>query len=298
MTDEELNRDTEVMDWCEKAGQITLNHFNMPESGFYGSLKSALVSTLAYGTPAIFFQETPEGNFDFKDIPVHQIVIAEGANGLIDLVIREYKMTARQLMQKADMGDLSWKIHPDVVNNYEDNPDKEIDVLHMVEPRVGGREDAIDRKKLPVAGYFVDKTHKHMMFETGYHQHPLPVARWFRVAGEVLGRSPAMIALSDIKTLNVAMRMLMFGIEKKLNPSVFLPDDGSLNKVDLSAGGVTFFNAEKGRPEFYDGGTDVNAGFAFVNEMRQAVRSAFYVDQLQLAAEANMTATRGFAEAR
>lgn len=289
MSDEKLNRDAEVMAWCEEAGQITLNYFNEPDSNFYGSLKGALESTLCYGMPAIFFQETDDGRFDFKDVALSQIVVAENSRGRIDTVIREYKMTARQIMQEVENSD--WDVHSDVVKMAEEKPDEEIDVLFMVAPRPKGKADAIDRTALPIGGWFVDKKHQHIMHETGYYEMPLPVARWFKVADEVYGRSPAMIALQDIKTQNVLMDMLMFGMEKKINPNVFLPNDGFVNKVDLSAGGVTYYDAEKGAPVFYSGDVDVNAGFTMGQYFINNIRSMFYVDQLQLAADANMTAT-------
>ncbi len=291
MSDEELNRDAEVMDWAETAAQITLNNINRPESGFYASLKSALVSTLCYGTPAMLLQEAPDGNLDFKDVPLSQIVIAESALGMVDLVIWEKPMTARQIVQMSEREVEPWQLHKDMVKLANQSPDEKCDVLFMVAPRKKGRGDAIDRNALPVAGYYVDKKHNHIMLETGFHEHPLPVARWFKTPVESYGRSPAMMALPDIKTLNVAVRMLMFGIEKALHPNIFLPNDGSMNKVDLSAGGVTFYDAKQGAPVFYNGETDVNAGFAYIQQLQNQIRSMFYVDQLQLAAEANMTAT-------
>lgn len=289
MVDEDLNRDTEVMEWCDIAGQKTLNHFNRPESGFYGALKSALTSTLCYGTPAIFFQQTPDNYFDFKHIPLSQIVCAEAANGLIDTVMREYEMTARQIMQKQKQS--GWGVHKDVEKMAKEKPDEKIAVIFAIMPREEGKPDALDRKKLPIAGYFIDRKHQHLMHETGYHEHPLPVARWEKRPSEIYGRSPAMTALSNIKTLNVAVRMLMIAIEKQIQPAVFLPDDGTIKKVDLSAGAVNFYDASKGRLEFYAGSADLGIAYQYISDLQNNIRSLFYVDQLQIATDANMTAT-------
>ena len=290
MTDEELNRNTAVTEWAEKAGQIALNHFNRSESGFYTALKSALQHTLAFGVPAIFLQEI-DGYLDFKHVPLSEIAFAESYSGMVDTVFREREYTARQLIQKEENDD--WDISPEVRKIAEEDPDKMIKVLTAIMPRDKEEviEDAIDPKNYPVAGYYIDMQHRQLMHETGYHEHPLPVARWDKVPSEVCGRAPSMIALSDIKTLNACVRMFMFAMEKQIQPAVFLPDDGTVKVVDLSAGAVNPYDASKGRIEFLTGTADLGIVAQFIEQLRDNVRTAFYVDQLQLAAEANMTAT-------
>jgi len=291
MVDEGLNRDVEITTWAEHAGQTALNHFNRAETGFYGALKTALQHTLAFGVPAIFLQETPDGYLDFKHIPLAEIVYAESATGMVDTVFREREYTARQLMQKEETD--GWDISQEVHKAAEEDPEKKFKVLTVIMPRETEniKQGAIDPKHYPVAGYYIDMANRHMMLETGYHEHPMPVARWDKVPDEVDGRSPAMVVLSDIKTLNACVRMFMFAMEKQIQPAVFLPDDGTVKVIDLSAGAVNPYDASKGRIEFLTGTADLGIVSAFIRDMQDTVRSGFYVDQLQLATDANMTAT-------
>jgi hypothetical protein len=289
MLDEKLNRDSVVADWCENAGQTLINYVTHPSAQFYSSLKSALEDALVFGTPSMYVNEHNESKIVFGSKTVHSFCIAENSDGVVDTVFNETEMTARQIMQEVENS--GWTSHKDLEKLAMDKPDETLDVIHAILPRKESKEGTENPKNMPIAGYYVDKKHKKILHETGYQEFPQPVARWRKTVNEVYGRSQAMIALADTQTLNVAMRMFMLAVEKQVQPNIFLPNDSSPSNVDLTAGGVTYYDATKGRPEFHAGTGDLGTVFTFMQDLENRINSTMYVDQLQLVGNADMTAT-------
>jgi hypothetical protein len=85
---------------------------------------------------------------------------------------------------------------------------------------------------------------KHIVKESGYSEIPAKASRWYKLAAEVYGRGPGMDALPAIVMLNAMKESFIVGVEKKVEPPLFVLDDGSLGAatVDTSAGGLSVFN--------------------------------------------------------
>ena len=289
LTDEKLNRDVGLVRYLDEAGQTLLNYFNNPDAMFYAHYKTALIETVAFGTPTMQVRFNDEGeHFEFAALPLCNVVVAEGVNGAVDVVMHEKKMTYRQIMQK----DNQWDIHKDTRKFAEEKPFDDTEVLFVYMPREGGKADAVAKDKLPIAEYVIDKKTNHIMHEDGYYEMPVRTARWMQVPGEVYGRSMAMIALSDARTLNEATRLFYDAAEKNVNPAVFLPNDNMMgNKVNFTANAVNFYDASKGKPEFMTGTADIGVIAQSIEALRASIRSLLMVDQLQLQGTATMTAT-------
>ena len=60
-----------------------------------------------------------------------------------------------------------------------------------------------DNKNMAFASYYIDMESKKLMSESGFEEMPYIVPRFLKATGEVMGRSPAMVALPDVKMLNL-----------------------------------------------------------------------------------------------
>lgn len=285
--DEELNRDASVSEWFDMAGQTALNYINMPTSRFYSCLKESMENTLAFGMPAMSVQLDEEmSSLMFKSYSPASYVIAEDAKGMVDTVFIELKMTNRQVLQKEE-----WAVHSDIIDEARHKPDENCDIIFAVMPRKEGRQDSPLTKSKPIAGYYIDKKRSHVMQETGFDEMPIAVGRWATATNEVYGRGAASHAISDIKMINTAMRAFTLAIEKNISPVLFLPDESSLSKKSLTPGSINYYNASNGRLEVVTGTADLGISYQWIQDLKSNIRSMFYVDQLQLAGDANMTAT-------
>jgi hypothetical protein len=105
------------------------------------------------------------------------------------------------------------------------------------------------------------------------------------------GRSPAMNALADMKTLNKMTETMIVSSQKVADPPLQLPDDGYILPIITRPGGINYRRPGADRIETLFNQIPVDFGQQALEERRQRIRSAFFVDQLQLQQGPQMTAT-------
>jgi hypothetical protein len=107
-----------------------------------------------------------------------------------------------------------------------------------------------------------------------------------------MGRSPAMIALPDVKMLNLMSKTIISAAQKQIDPPLLVPDDGFILPVRTQPGGLNFYRAgSRDTITPLNTGASIPIGLNMEEQRRAAIRSAFYVDQLLSGATPNMTAT-------
>jgi hypothetical protein len=126
--------------------------------------------------------------------------------------------------------------------------------------------------------------------QSGYNEFPYLVPRWAKATGEIFGRSPSFNALPDIKTLNKAVEIGLKAWAKAIDPPLLVQDDGVIGKVRMTPGGITVVRSDASVQTLQIGSnwqiTDMKE-----NQLRTAIRQAYYSDQLQLQEGPQMTAT-------
>ena len=124
----------------------------------------------------------------------------------------------------------------------------------------------------------------------GYNEFPYLVPRWSKATGEIFGRSPSYNALPDIKTLNKAVEIGLKAWAKAIDPPLLVQDDGVIGRVRMTPAGITVVRTDGAIKPLQIGSnwqiTDMKE-----NQLRQAIRQAYYSDQLQLQEGPQMTAT-------
>jgi len=133
---------------------------------------------------------------------------------------------------------------------------------------------------------------KMVMQESGFQEFPYVVPRFLKATGEVMGRSPAMVALPDVKMLNLMSKTIIQAAQKLIDPPLLVPDDGFLLPVRTQPGGLNFFRSgTRDTITPLNTGANIPIGLNMEEQRRSAIRSAFYVDQLLTGGSPNMTAT-------
>jgi hypothetical protein len=130
------------------------------------------------------------------------------------------------------------------------------------------------------------------MLEGGFNEMPYVVPRFLKATGEIMGRSPAMTALPDVKMINLMSKTIIEAAQKMINPPLLVPDDGFLLPIRTQPGGLNFYRSgSRDTITPLNTGANINIGLEMENQRRQAIRSAFFVDQLLIGGGPNMTAT-------
>lgn len=280
----------EVKDWLEDTAGAILSELSAPDVAFPSHIHEYYLSLCSIGTACMFIGEPAQREgISFRAIHIDEIYIAESADGIIDTVFRQFKMTVRQIVQKFGEDSLS----PRIKRMYEKKDyDKEVELLHCVYPREDVQKGKKAATMLPVASVYLDEKDQHVLAEGGFDEMPYMVSRWSKAIGEVFGRSPAMTALPDIKMLQEMMKTTIKAGQKIVDPPLLVPDDGVLGPVRTIPGGLNYYRSSTGaRIEPLLTGGNIPISFQMMEDLRNRIRMTFFLDQLQFQGGPQMTAT-------
>lgn len=263
-------------------------HLVLNNANFQTEIHEIYLDLGSVGTALLYIEPDKVTKVRFAAQFLNHCYIMEDNKGMVDTVFRCFQWTLKQAVQ--EWGD---KLPPKMLAEATDNPNKKQQFIHAVFPRkIYGRNRG--PKEMPFAScYYVEQENEiTMLSEKGYKTFPYAVPRWSKSSGETYGRSPAMNALPDIKMVNAMMRTTLEGAEKVVNPPLMAPDDGFVRKVRLTPAGVNYYRAgSTDRIEPLLTNARIDFGYQAVNDVRQRIQQAFFVDQLQLNQGPQMTAT-------
>lgn len=299
-TDNELiNKDDTARRWLSMATRKI--HDILNNSNFQTEVHELYLDLCWAGTACMLIEEddTPGDENQlvrFSTRHIAEVNVEENHKGQIDTVYRSYRWNARQIMdefQKA--GDE--QIPDRIVQCAKDHPTKEFEIIHAVYPRdadyIKGKTGP---KFYPYASVYVlsdgEGDQGELLRDSGQREFPYAVPRWTKASGEIYGRSPTMSCLPDIKMVNEMMLTVLKGAQKAVDPPLQAPDDGFLGEVDGTPSAINFYRAgTTDRIEPIVNNQRVDIGIQLLQDVRGRIRSAFYVDQLQLQNGPQMTAT-------
>ena len=287
--DDEINQDRDVQLWLEDSAKKMYDVFN--QTNFNTEVHELYLDLCSIGTGCLFVEEGNKGydidSIHFKTMHISEFYIGENVSGYIDCLYRRYKLTARQAIQ--EFGEEN--VGPKIQEAARMKPDKKFDFIHAVEP-TEDYERALGKSntKLPFHSCHVCEQDKMVVRTGGYNEFPYLVPRWSKATGEVYGRSPSYNALPDIKTLNKAVELGLKAWSKAIDPPLLVQDDGVIGRVRMTPGGITVIRSDAAVKPFQSGANMQLNAFK-ENELKTAIRQAYYSDQLQLQQGPQMTAT-------
>jgi hypothetical protein len=101
-----------------------------------------------------------------------------------------------------------------------------------------------------------------------------------------------MKTLPDIKMINQMMKVTIRSAQKVVDPPLMAPDDGIMGSVRTAPGAINYYRAgTTDRIEPLLTGARIDFGYQIMEDVRTRIRSAFFIDQLQLREGPQMTAT-------
>jgi len=290
LRDDDANKVRDIQIWLEDTARRMYAVFN--ESNFNTEVHEMYLDLCSVGTSAIFVEEANEGfiqgGLHFNTLHIAEYFIQENSTGRVDTLYRKYKMTARQAVQEFGEDNVGTKIKEAV----KAKPDTQFNFIHAVEP-TSDYERSVGMKaktKLPFHSCHVCFEDKMVVRTGGYNEFPYLVPRWSKATGEIFGRSPSYNALPDIKTLNKAVEIGLKAWAKAIDPPLLVTDDGVIGRVRMTPAGITVVRSDTAIKPLQIGSnwqiTDLKE-----NQLRTAIRQAYYSDQLQLQEGPQMTAT-------
>lgn len=260
-------------------------------SNFASAAHEGFMSLGSFGTMAIFTGSSPDSVLWYRVCHIAEVYFAENAYGRIDTVHRKFAMTARQIVQKFDKA----RLPSSVLEKAEKRPEDQICVLHCTWPngeRIYGREDAAG---MPWRSAYVLPEHNAAVEESGYRSWPWAISRYVKGPRETYGRSPAMDALPDVKTLNAAQMARYGSWHQAIKPSYLVADDGILSRLNMQPGAINVGGVtSEGRPRVLplQNTARLDIDQTMQQDMVAAVEDPFLIRLFLMAVDnPNMTAT-------
>jgi len=292
----ELLDDPEVNYWVSGATDKIFTA--LQQSNFDGEIEEVYSDVSAFGTGALGIEEhlSPGaagfGGLRFESLQIGTYCIDEGADGLVNTVMRTVTMSRAAWAEKLPDG----KFSSESKEKLKENPHEKVTYLHVVQPRmnVPKQTSAGTRaKKMPIESLYVETENEwKILHESGFAELPFAVVRWRKDsgAGENFGRGRGEVALPDIRTLNRAVEMRLKAWAKAIDPPIWMRDRGVIGRVRLRPGSI---NTVRDGEVF--GAMPMGAQFDVANfheeQLRTQIRGIFYNDQLQLPDKSIITAT-------
>ncbi|EOI3492382.1 portal protein [Cronobacter sakazakii] len=286
--------DPEMMDygpvklWLETVQNRMNDMFN--KSNLYQSLPIIYSSLGTFGTGALAVLEDDEDVIRTMPFPVGSYYIANSPRLSVDTCFRKFSMTVRQLVREFGLNNVSSSTKSAFENGtYE----KWVDVVHAVYPNMNRETGKMNAKNKAFRSvYFeVGGDNDKVLRESGYDEFPVMAPRWEVNGEDVYGSScPGMIALGQVKALQLEQRRKAQQIDKQTNPPMIGPTSLKTQRVSLLPGDITYVDqvtgAEGLRPAYQ---VNPNLGdlLGDIQDTRQLINSAYFVDLFMMLQNVN-----------
>lgn len=270
----------------EKAGKTLQDHFD--RSNFAVEIHQSFLDLIIGGTACLHFDEATPGEFSafkFTSVPLSQIVLEEGAGGILDGTFRLSDLTLAQIRERFPAAN----IPPDIKALAGRNPQEEFAILEslipITDPIPAGYEYTVMFKDHPSGPYIAESR--------TVSDNPFINFRWMKTPDEIYGRSPVMKALPDIKTANKVVELVLKNASIAVTGIWQAEDDGVLNPmtVQLSPGSIIPKAVGSQGLTALDIPGRFDISELVLDDLRGRIRHALLVDRLTQINGRNMTAT-------
>lgn len=273
-------------------------------SGLYNVLPIIYGDALIFGTAGILQEEDFGAATRFSPLPIGSFMIWNNADGTVGGYFREYRMTVRQVVErfaeKGRDGKPTWDNISKHVRSLYDNGSTEtwVDICHVIHKNEDHDTEKLQAKfSKPFKSVYYEKgtaSESNMPYtnaaddvflrESGYDFFPVMAPRWKVTGEDSYGTDcPGIMALPDIKTLQLGEKRLYEAIEKMIRPPMVAPPEMKHRPLSSVPGGVSYVATMDGRPAYqpaYQIAPKIEELEAKQEQKRQQIRKYFYEDLL------------------
>ena len=252
-------------------------------SNFYNAIYTVYTELGAFGTAPLYREDDFENVVRFRPFTAGEYAIAEGEDGKVDTLYREFEMTSGQMVKRFDIEAVSTGVKQAFnLGNY----DQRFNVIHAIEPRRSRNSQKRDGKNMPVASCYLEEAGDKFLNQAGYKKFPAYVPRWDVLGGEDYGRSPAMDALGDVKQLQQEQRRKSEALDKVVSPPMKGPSSLKNQPADVRPAGMTYVSPQDAVAygPAYEIRPDLGAITADIREVQARINSIFFADLFMMLA--------------
>ncbi len=281
LTDANAMRPKQAKVWLEKCCDVLKVVF--AQSNTYEALHTAYGQLGAYGVAAVLVDENDDPTkppIHLTPFPIGQFYLATNSSGKVDCCYREFWMTVRQLAERFGKENLRQSTRRFLESN---NLDKWIEVVHVIEPRTDRNPEGKSSKDMPFKSVYFEKGAQEgeFLLESGYKEFPVLCPRWDAIGEDVYGRSPAMVSIGDIKSLQAMELRKAEALAKLVNPPMVVVGEIIGQRVGLSPGYINRIPTSAGESGFkpvYEINLRLQELLADIQNVETRIKRAFFED--------------------
>ena len=297
--DEALNEVPAVKAWLAHAEDRTFKAIYSRRARFLSESGAVDNDLVTFGTASMWEGPNLAGDrLSFRSLALKDAYPLVNADNEIDTHFVRLHRTARQAVQEFGEDNLPDRIK-EAAKGASSRREQQFDLIWAVMPREDMEAERGDFRGMAFASVVVDKEGEKKVRESGYREFPFIVPRWDISAGEIYGRSPAMIALGDANTLQAMAKTILVSGQRAADPPHWAVAKSIVGTPRMRPGGFTYVDGKAvkdfgGRPPI--GPLLNHAQLPIAREMqqetRQGVARAFLREILRLPQDGpQMTAT-------
>lgn len=277
-----------VKQWLEVVQNRMNDMFN--KSNLYQSLPIMYSSLGTYGTAAMAVLEDNEDIIRTYPFPLGSFYIANSPRLSVDTAYRKFSMTVRQLVMEFGID----KVSSSVKGMWESGTyEKWIDVVHAVYPNMDRDTGKLDAKNKRVKSVYYEESgdNDKVLRESGFDDFPILAPRWEVNGEDVYGSScPGMLALGQVKALQLEQRRKSQLIDKATNPPMVGPSSLKNQRVSLLPGDITYIDQMSSQDGFkpaYLVNPNTADLLADIQDTRSIINSSYFVDLFMMLQNVN-----------
>lgn len=281
--DDYVMKDRATRLWFEKTTKQLFKSRYSPIANFAAQNQNQFQSLGAFGTGNMFIDSfqgvSAQRGLRYKHLPLGEMFLRENHQGLIDGFCRWFRLTPQQAIKQFGED----RVPEQIKSAAAINSQMPFEFLHRVVPRDDYDPQRWDEKGKLFASYYICLTTSTFLKESGYNTLPIASSRYVQTPGEIYGRSPAMLVLPAIKTLNAEKADFLTQGHRAGVPVLLTADDGltdfSMRPGALNKGGMNM----DGKPlvGVLPHG-DIQVTKEMMDEERALIDSAFLVDLFKI----------------
>lgn len=285
--DEELKSDTGTdgaVEWLQDSTKKMFKALN--KSNFNTEKASAYPMLVSMGTMALFLEDVGHNDagrfngFQFDSVSINELAWSENRLGIVDTVYHRVQLTAKKAVER-----FGAKVSDRIMNDADNKPSTLHNFLHAIFPR---DEEDIDSISIVVAGenrafasVYIERSTGNFMEVSGYDEFPMFIVRFDKGPNEEIGRGSGHVALSDTRTLNTSVELLLEAAEVGMFPPLITEAENVPGGTDFSARSIiTVDDIDKLMQ--YQVGTNLNFSQITVDRLVTAIERAFFLDKIRL----------------
>ena len=235
-------------------------------SNYYNILPITLRDMGDFATGCMFMDEDIESIARFYSFPIGSYCISSNQKGQVDVFIREFQMTVRQIVEMfgrnlENPSEIDWTNISKSVQSLWNQGHKEswIIVVHAVMPNENYKIDSLESRYKRYSSIYYERgdaggtssqptgytapTDK-LLSEKGYDYFPVLVPRWGVTGEDVYGTdSPGMTVIGDIKQLQKGEKKSLMAIDKQVDPPMNAPESMKTKRSSILPGDITYLSA-------------------------------------------------------